>query len=116
MIVLQSLQFKMASNNKEMKQKQVCLRLAQKLELIKKLEQGISVTDVCEIYGIHRRTVSNIRKSSPYYKTPLIPIRKSYCQSNGVAALVRALSVVYEVTGSSPDGRFFLHLNFIFLN
>ncbi|XP_011864955.1 PREDICTED: uncharacterized protein LOC105560439 [Vollenhovia emeryi] len=56
----------MAPNNKKVKRKRVELSVAQKLKLIEKLEQGvISVTDVCNMYGMHRNTVSNIRKSKP---------------------------------------------------
>ncbi|XP_011864956.1 PREDICTED: jerky protein homolog-like [Vollenhovia emeryi] len=53
----------MAPNNKKVKRKRVFLSVAQKLKLIEKLEQGASVTDVCNMYGIHRNTVSKIRKS-----------------------------------------------------
>ncbi|XP_011863654.1 PREDICTED: tigger transposable element-derived protein 2-like [Vollenhovia emeryi] len=53
----------MAPNNMKVKRKYVELSVAQKLQLIEKLEQGTSVTDVCNMYGIHPNTVSKIRKS-----------------------------------------------------
>ncbi|XP_011875512.1 PREDICTED: jerky protein-like, partial [Vollenhovia emeryi] len=55
----------MAPNNKKVERKRVFLSVAQKLQLIEKLEQGTSVTDVCNMYGMHPETVSNIRKSKP---------------------------------------------------
>ena len=45
------------------KRKQVNLCVAQKLELIKKLESGVSVSMVCEEYGVKKQTVSDIRKA-----------------------------------------------------
>lgn len=45
------------------KRKRVHLNVAQKLDLIEKLEQGFSVAHVCEIYGVKKQTVSDIRKS-----------------------------------------------------
>ncbi|XP_011864989.1 PREDICTED: jerky protein homolog-like [Vollenhovia emeryi] len=55
----------MAPNNMKVKRKYVELSVAQKLQLIEKLEQGTSVTEVCNMYGIHSTTVSRIRKSKP---------------------------------------------------
>lgn len=45
------------------KRKRVHLNVAQKLDLIEKLEQGFTVAHVCEIYGVKKQTVSDIRKS-----------------------------------------------------
>lgn len=39
------------------------LTVAQKLELLRKLEKGASVRSVCEEYGVAKQTVSDIRKS-----------------------------------------------------
>jgi hypothetical protein len=36
--------------------------VAQKLELIEKLEGGVTVARVCEIYRVKKQTVSDIRK------------------------------------------------------
>ncbi|XP_011869667.1 PREDICTED: uncharacterized protein LOC105563028 [Vollenhovia emeryi] len=52
----------MAPNNKKVK-KRVDLSLMQKLELIKKLEEGVSVTDVSKIYNVTRHTAQRIHKS-----------------------------------------------------
>lgn len=53
----------MASRESGVKRKRVNLSVAQKLELIKKLESGVSVTRVCDEYGVKKQTVSDIRKS-----------------------------------------------------
>ena len=45
------------------KKKRVNLSIKQKLELISKLEGGASVEHVCEVYGIKKQTVSDIRKN-----------------------------------------------------
>ncbi|KAK4322487.1 hypothetical protein Pmani_006826 [Petrolisthes manimaculis] len=45
------------------KKKRVHLSIADKLELLKKLEAGASVSRVCEIYGVKKQTVSDIRKA-----------------------------------------------------
>ncbi|KAK4308671.1 hypothetical protein Pmani_019642 [Petrolisthes manimaculis] len=45
------------------KKKHVHLSIADKLELLKKLEAGASVSRVCEIYGVKKQTVSDIRKA-----------------------------------------------------
>ncbi|KAF2366176.1 HTH CenpB-type DNA-binding domain [Trinorchestia longiramus] len=45
------------------KKKRVNLSIGDKLELIKKLEGGVSVSRVCEIYGVKKQTVSDIRKA-----------------------------------------------------
>ncbi|XP_011864967.1 PREDICTED: tigger transposable element-derived protein 2-like [Vollenhovia emeryi] len=56
----------MAPNNeKKVKRKHVQLSVVQKLELVEKLEQGISAKDICNMYGIHPGTLSNIKKSKP---------------------------------------------------
>ena len=50
------------------KRKRVTLSLAQKLELIAKLESGHTVAEVCEIYGVKKQTVSDIKKSKEKLK------------------------------------------------
>ncbi|KAK4328333.1 hypothetical protein Pmani_001254 [Petrolisthes manimaculis] len=45
------------------KRKCVHLSIDDKLVLIKKLEAGVSVSRVCEIYGVKKQTVSDIRKA-----------------------------------------------------
>jgi transposase-like protein len=45
------------------KRKRVHLTLTQKLQLIRKLEAGASVSSVCEEFGVKKQTVSDIRKS-----------------------------------------------------
>ena len=45
--------------------KRVRLSVAQKLQLIAKLEAGASVQHVCLEYGIAKQTVSDIKKSKP---------------------------------------------------
>lgn len=45
------------------KRKRVHLTLTQKLQLIRKLEEGASVSSVCEEFGVKKQTVSDIRKS-----------------------------------------------------
>ncbi|XP_011863665.1 PREDICTED: uncharacterized protein LOC105559746 [Vollenhovia emeryi] len=55
----------MTPNNKKVKRKRVQLSVVQKLELVEKLEQGISAKDICNMYGIHRGTLSRIKKSKP---------------------------------------------------
>ncbi|CAI9720180.1 transposable element-derived 7-like 10 [Octopus vulgaris] len=49
--------------SKKPKKKHVTLSVIQKLELIKKLEAGASVTSICVQYGIKKQTVSGIRKA-----------------------------------------------------
>ncbi len=49
--------------------KPVHLSVAQKLELIRKLEAGKTVSQVCEIYGIKKQTVSDIKKSKEKLQT-----------------------------------------------
>ena len=39
------------------------LTINQKLELLRKLERGVSVASVCEEYGVKKQTVSDIRKA-----------------------------------------------------
>lgn len=45
------------------KRKRVHLTLTQKLQLIRKLETGASVSSVCEEFGVKKQTVSDIRRS-----------------------------------------------------
>ena len=45
------------------KGKCVDLSVGEKLELIKKLESGVSVIRVCDEYGVKKQTVSDIRLS-----------------------------------------------------
>ena len=45
------------------KRKRVHLSIKQKLQLIKRLESGVSVSKVCEEFGVKKQTVSDIRKS-----------------------------------------------------
>jgi predicted DNA-binding protein YlxM (UPF0122 family) len=49
--------------NSNGKRKRVHLTLTQKLQLIRKLEAGASVSSVCEEFGVKKQTVSDIRKS-----------------------------------------------------
>lgn len=44
------------------KRTRVHLNVKQKLELIKKVESGVSTSRVCDEYGIKKQTVSDIRK------------------------------------------------------
>ncbi|XP_076048822.1 uncharacterized protein LOC143029777 isoform X2 [Oratosquilla oratoria] len=53
----------MSSIGREEKKKRVTLTLAQKLEIVKKLEVGASVKHICEEYGIKKQTVSDIRRA-----------------------------------------------------
>ena len=54
----------MASTQKESwKRKHVKLCIGEKLELIKKLESGVSVARVCDEYGVKKHTVSDVRRS-----------------------------------------------------
>ncbi|XP_061608174.1 uncharacterized protein LOC133467379 [Phyllopteryx taeniolatus] len=54
----------MASNcNGCEKRKRNNISISDKLELIKKLESGVSVASVCQQYGVKKQTVSDIRKS-----------------------------------------------------
>jgi transposase len=45
------------------KRKRVTLSITQKLQLIDILERGVSVAHVCELYGVKKQTVSDIRKN-----------------------------------------------------
>ena len=45
------------------KRKRVLLTIPQKIEVIRKLENGASVGQVCEEYNIKKQTVSDIRKA-----------------------------------------------------
>ena len=52
----------MASKQKESgKLKRVNLCTGEKLELIKKLESGVSVVRICDEHGVKKQTVSDIR-------------------------------------------------------
>lgn len=53
----------MSSSGGKVKWKRVNLTVTQKLELIRKLENGVSVKHVCEEYGVKKQTVSDIRKA-----------------------------------------------------
>lgn len=48
--------------------KRVILSINQKLELIKKLESGVSVARICDEYGCAKQTVSDIRKAKEKLK------------------------------------------------
>ena len=50
------------SGVKKAKAKRINLTVKQKLELIRKLESGATVAQVCEEYGVKKQTVSDIRK------------------------------------------------------
>ena len=53
----------MASKQKDSgKRKHTNLSIGDKLELIKKLESGVSVAKLCEEYGVKKQTVSYIKK------------------------------------------------------
>ena len=59
-----SVPFTMSSQRKgSAKRKRINLSIGAKLELIKKLESGVSVARVCDEYGVKKQTVSDIRKS-----------------------------------------------------
>lgn len=45
------------------KRKRINLTINQKLEIIQKLESGMSVAHICEQYGIKKQTVSDIKKN-----------------------------------------------------
>jgi hypothetical protein len=47
----------MASGDKEVKRKRVNLSAAQELELIEKLEGGVTIALVCDIYRVKKQTV-----------------------------------------------------------
>ena len=49
--------------SKSSKRKRIPLMVTRKLELIRKLKKGASVTSVCEKYGVVKQTVFDIRKS-----------------------------------------------------
>ena len=54
----------MASKQKESgRRKHVDLSIGKKLQLIKKLDSGVSVVRVCDEYGLKKQTVSDIRRS-----------------------------------------------------
>ncbi|CAM1298588.1 Uncharacterised protein r2_g825 [Pycnogonum litorale] len=55
------------------KRKRVNLSIGDKLELIKKLESGVSVARVCEIYGVKKQTVSDIRKAKDTLRKYAVP-------------------------------------------
>ena len=45
------------------KRKRVNLGIGEKLELIKKLESGVSVVRICDEHGVKKQTVSDIQRS-----------------------------------------------------
>ena len=47
---------------KVVKHKRVNLNITQKLELIRKLENGKTVAQICDEYGVKKQTVSDIQK------------------------------------------------------
>ena len=57
------------------KRARVTLSLEQKLELLRKLEKGSTVAQVCEEYGCKKQTVSDIRKA----KAKLMDYASKYC-------------------------------------
>ena len=53
----------MASKQMESgRRKRVVLSIAEKLEPIKKLESGVLVVRVCDVYGVKKQAVSDIRR------------------------------------------------------
>ncbi len=63
------------------KKKRVTLSVQQKLEVVQKLEQGISVTRITEEYGISKQSVSDIKKS----KDKLKHYAASFCVDAGAS-------------------------------
>ena len=59
------------------KRKRKKLTIQQKFELINKLEEGLSVRQVCELYGVKKQTVSDIRKA----KGQLMNYSSKFCMS-----------------------------------
>ena len=53
------------SSQRKRSEKRKCTNLSSgaKLELIKKLESGVSVARVCDEYGVKKQTISDIRRS-----------------------------------------------------
>ena len=51
------------STHRKWGKKRVDLCMGEKLELIKKLESGVSVVRVCDEHGVKKQTVSDIRRS-----------------------------------------------------
>jgi hypothetical protein len=58
----------MFSQDKEVKRKRVNLGVAQKLELTEKLDGGVTIACVCEIYRVKKQTVSDICKNKKKLK------------------------------------------------
>ena len=50
------------------KKKQTRLSVAEKLQLLKKYEAGVSVKSLCEEYGVKKQTVSDIKKDKERLK------------------------------------------------
>ena len=50
------------------KKKRTRLSVAEKLQLLKKYEAGVSVKSLCEEYGIKKQTVSDIKKDKERLK------------------------------------------------
>ena len=44
------------------KKQRVHLKIHQKLELIRKLEAGVSVANLCKEFGVAKQTVSDLKK------------------------------------------------------
>ena len=56
---------KVKSSPQVPKIKRTHLSVATKLELLKKLDKGVSVAKVCAEYGVKKQTVSDIKKAKP---------------------------------------------------
>lgn len=65
------------SGNPSENRKRVSLSVNQKLELLRKLESGCSVSVLCQEYGVKKQTISDIRKS----KDKLTQFSLNYCVS-----------------------------------
>ena len=71
------------------------LSVATKLELIKKLERGVSVASVCEEYGVAKQTVSDIRKA----KAKLLEYASKYCVDASASRSGKCLPRKHMKTG-----------------
>jgi hypothetical protein len=76
----------MISRDKEVRIKHVNLSVTQKLELIEKLEGGVTVARVCEIYSVKKQTVSDICKNKK--------------KLNGVCIKIQCSKTISTVGGS----------------
>ena len=65
------------------KRKRVNLSLAQKLELLKKLDSGHTVAQVCNIYGAKEQTVNDIKRSREKLEKYLVPFCIDASSSKG---------------------------------